>query len=281
MGWQITADPQAYAEHVMPLLARDPTAHTIALTVLDAVRKGIRWSDEPCWFGWHQAGGSVDGAIFQTPPHPLGLAVVPAGSEAELVAVVRDAGHTVAGVNGQMEAARRVGDAWRAGTGGSVTELLRTRLYRLDTLKPPTSSAVRGRPRRAGLHDLDLVMEWIVAFHLESHPDTATANRQQFRGKIEDGLVWFWEHDERPVSLAGCNPTTFGVARVGPVYTPPAERRHGYGSAVTAACTRDALERGAEQVVLFTDVANPTSNAIYQKIGYQPDHDRLTLAFSA
>jgi GNAT superfamily N-acetyltransferase len=71
------------------------------------------------------------------------------------------------------------------------------------------------------------------------------------------------------------------MVRVGPVYTPPELRGHGYASAVTAAVSRQALDAGAAQVLLFTDLANPVSNAIYQRIGYRPVEDRTVLAFSA
>lgn len=80
--------------------------------------------------------------------------------------------------------------------------------------------------------------------------------------------------------MAGRNRAAAGVARVGPVYTPPEQRRQGYGAAVTAACTSDALDRGASDVVLFTDLANPTSNAIYQQIGYRPLCDHLVITFA-
>ena len=71
-----------------------------------------------------------------------------------------------------------------------------------------------------------------------------------------------------------------GRARVGPVYTPPGLRGHGYASAATAAVSQQALDAGAGDVVLFTDLANPVSNSIYQRIGYQPVEDRTVLAFS-
>jgi predicted GNAT family acetyltransferase len=68
------------------------------------------------------------------------------------------------------------------------------------------------------------------------------------------------------VSLAAVSPPAVGVARVGPAYTPAHWRRHGYGAAATAATS-------ADHVVLYTDLANPTSNSIYQAIGYRSDHD--------
>ncbi len=79
--------------------------------------------------------------------------------------------------------------------------------------------------------------------------------------------------------MAGRNKTAAGVARVGPVYTPIGHRRRGYGAAVTEACTRVALERDTQDVVLFADLSNPTSNAIYQQIGYRPLRDHLVIDF--
>jgi predicted GNAT family acetyltransferase len=69
-----------------------------------------------------------------------------------------------------------------------------------------------------------------------------------------------------------------GMSRVTSVYTPMALRGHGYGSAVTAAASRWALEAGASDVVLFTDLANPISNAIYPRLEYRPVHDAVVLA---
>lgn len=88
-----------------------------------------------------------------------------------------------------------------------------------------------------------------------------------------------WEQDGQPVSLAGLTRQVAGQVRVGPVYTPPGHRGRGYGGAATWAVSQAALDAGAAQVVLFTDLANPTSNALYQRLGYQPVADRLVLAF--
>ena len=60
---------------------------------------------------------------------------------------------------------------------------------------------------------------------------------------------------------------------VGPVYTPPEHRKHGYGAAVSAMVSQWALDQGATDVLLFADLTNPISNSIYQRIGYQPLDD--------
>jgi predicted GNAT family acetyltransferase len=81
------------------------------------------------------------------------------------------------------------------------------------------------------------------------------------------GGVTLWLRDGDPVSLAGITRQTAGMVRAAPVYTPPAHRGHGYAAAVTAAVSRAALDAGAREVLLFTDLANPTSNRVYERLG--------------
>jgi predicted GNAT family acetyltransferase len=69
------------------------------------------------------------------------------------------------------------------------------------------------------------------------------------------------------------------VTRIGPVYTPPPERRRGYASACVAAASQLALSAGAERCMLYANLANPTSNSIYQQIGYRPVCDAQDYSF--
>jgi predicted GNAT family acetyltransferase len=93
------------------------------------------------------------------------------------------------------------------------------------------------------------------------------------------GAVWFWERDREPVCLVGRQPTISGVARIGPVYTPPEHRRHGYAAALTAAASQQALDDGTTAVTLFTDAANATSNGVYRRIGFREIARRVNLRF--
>jgi GNAT superfamily N-acetyltransferase len=151
---------------------------------------------------------------------------------------------------------------------------MRQCLFRLDELVEPRD--VAGAAVLASDADRDLVRRWFVAFTVESgalqgHPEEA-ADRA-----LKAGGCFLWRDPAgTPVSFASRRPVVGGSARVGPVYTPPEERSRGYGSAVTAAATRSILDDGAVPV-LFTDVANPTSNKIYQALGYQPVETRLTV----
>jgi GNAT superfamily N-acetyltransferase len=151
------------------------------------------------------------------------------------------------------------------------------RLFRLETLTDP--QGVDGVGVVATDGHRAFVRSSIAAFMVEAdafgHRDDSYAD-----SLIAAGLGWLWlDPAGEPVSLAARRPAVGGSARVGPVYTPPAARGHGYGSAVTAAVTRSILAEHAIPV-LFTDLANPTSNKIYQALGYEPVEDRLVVSFS-
>lgn len=118
---------------------------------------------------------------------------------------------------------------------------------------------------------------WWRDFAAEATPEELTGDGVPTvrRWVVAQRLCLWWDGD-RPVSMAGYAGPVAGVARVAPVYTPPEYRRRGYGAAVTAACSAHALTHGAATVMLYTDLANPTSNSIYQRIGYRPVSDART-----
>jgi len=279
MTWSFTADPERYAEHVLDLLSARPDANTVALTVLETLRAGQRFSDAEPLFGWFRDDGAVTGAFSMTPPYGVLLGELPAGSEAALVSGLREQGAAVPDVMGTVETAGRFAETWTAGAGLGVEVAMRHLLYTLGQLRPPAPPPA-GLARPAEPADLDLVMDWLVRFHDEAEASAATPQRAIYERRVELGLLWLWQ-DERgdPVSIASRNVTVAGVSRIGPVYTPPERRRHGYAAAVTAACSQHALDCGARQVVLFTDLTNPTSNSIYQQIGFQALDERVILRF--
>jgi GNAT superfamily N-acetyltransferase len=279
MSWTITDDPEAFAAAALPLLLADPVANTVALTVLNSLRGGHQFGEQPAMLAWYTEHDQVTGAVLQTPPFGLLLVVLPAGSEPELVEQLRRDGRPIPDANGAEETVQRFSSCWVAGTQLTVEPWIRQRLFRLADLCPP-QPAPAGSARPAGRPDEDLVMNWMQAFQDEAEPRDGEPNRRLHQHRIDHRLTWLWL-DERgdPVSLAGRNVTVAGVSRIGPVYTPPEHRRHGYAAGVTAACSQHALDTGAEQVILFTDLSNPTSNGVYQRLGYRPIGDRLILRY--
>jgi predicted GNAT family acetyltransferase len=101
------------------------------------------------------------------------------------------------------------------------------------------------------------------------------------RERVSYGGITVWEAAGEPVAIAGATRQVAGMGRIGPVYTPPEFRGRGYGSAATAAASQGLLAAGAEDVLLYTDLANPVSNSIYQRIGYRAVEDRVVLEFTA
>ncbi len=113
-----------------------------------------------------------------------------------------------------------------------------------------------------------------------SHQRDDTAGRRFIdnANAVGDRFV-LWNDDGSPVSMAMLRAPSAGVSRIGPVFTPPGSRGHGYGSAVTAAAAQLARDAGVDDVVLFADLANPTSNAIYQRIGFDAVADSVRVEF--
>jgi predicted GNAT family acetyltransferase len=271
MGWQFTTDIETYAAAVWDVLAANPFEHTVGLSIIEAVRGGHRYSEQEMLFGHHEDGG----AVSHTPPYELLLAAVPEHTLDELVDAVKDV--SFPGVNGVAETVDRFAARWTERHGLSVVPVHEMRLYRLATLTPP-EPAPPGRARPATDDDLVVAVRWLRAFQTEAGvpPNNVEA---MARRAIGEGRMWLWE-DDAPVALCSRTPANVGVARIAPVYTPPDHRRRGYGTAITAACTQDALARGAEHLVLFTDLANPTSNSIYQQIGFRPVRDYRVIHFA-
>jgi RimJ/RimL family protein N-acetyltransferase len=278
MPWTLTRDLDEFWAAAGDHLRAEPVLHTVPLTVLDRLgRRGpSAFGDDAPVYGWHQRpDGLVDGAFFQTPPFPVLVTTLPAGSAADLIGRLSAATGQPAAINLQSQDEADFGAAWAHATGGSATAIERSRLFRLDRLVHQ-EPAPPGAARVAGHSDRALLIDWNVAFGQEAGTFADNAARIVDDRLSHDGLT-LWEAGGSPVAMAGNTREVAGVVRIGPVYTPPAHRQRGYGGAVTAAVSQAALDAGASAVVLFTDLANPTSNALYRRIGYRPVCDRVLL----
>ena len=227
------------------------------------------------------AGGGIVAATMRTPPFNQVLSLTHDLEAVDLIVdAVSDA--SLPGVLGPTEAAARFANLWTDRTGSAARLATRERIFRLERLIPPARPAA-GRWRLATSADRDLVAEWIVAFAVEVRDAPAMDALQAADRWVRADHRWLylWESEERVVSLVGASGETPNGIRIGPVYTPPAERGRGYASSLTAAATADQLGRGRRFVFLFTDLANPTSNRIYRSLGYQPVCDVDEYLFEA
>ena len=225
------------------------------------------------WATVEDPGGHVVGAAMHTPPYHLFVSRMPSEAATALAGALADAGRELPGVNGAVASTTAFAQAWEARTGQASTVITAMRMYRLGRLARP-QSVPGGATLATNPDDVGLVAGWLAAFHDEAQPHAPVEDWPAFaERRIAAGHVHLWRDGGDPVALAAVSAAAAGVARVGPVYTPPASRRRGYGASVTAEATAAALDAGAEHVVLYTDLANPISNSIYQAIGYRVDHD--------
>lgn len=187
--------------------------------------------------------------------------------------------------NGDLEATVEYADRLAELTGGRMEVDVRTRQFEATTFTVPPAPA--GSLREAGPDDVDLLARW--------HRDFATAAEEQagrtagshhvlptpedLRSQIDTGGgYWFWtDPDGRPVHFTAVSPPAFGVCRIGPVYTPARYRGQGIAGYVVGVLTQRVLGQG-HRACLFTDQANPTSNALYQALGYRALGDTVELS---
>lgn len=234
----------------------------------------------PTWVSVDGADGPVAVAI-RTPPLNLLLALAPESAIEPLVGALVERGEPLPGVTGPVEAARAFADGWARAKAVSATVTMRQGLYELTMVVPPDPMAP-GALRQVRADEVDLVATWMADFatdaRLPAHEREVL--RRSAAARIAGGGLHAWEHEGGPVSMASLQGATPHGIRVGFVYTPPELRGRGYASACVAAVSERALASGKRFCTLYTDLANPTSNAIYQRVGYRRIGESVMIAFS-
>ncbi len=273
----VTRDAADFVEHTRDFLTRRPIEHNVLATVVATLEP--TYSTDAPMFAWVEAGGSseVVGAALRTPPRRLLVSSMSAEAADALMPKLLEADQELPGVNGPQPAASYVAEAWKRCAGGTVEPLMSQAIYWLAHVKQPPRPPA-GRPRPGDRSDRDLMIEWMRAFNRDAgvpEVDAESAIDRRLLGR----RVFVWEDDHRIVSMVGTGPAVAGVVRLGPVYTPPEARRHGYATALVADVSRRALAVGAAKCMLYTDLANATSNNIYQALGYRRSDDAQEYLF--
>ncbi|WP_405818328.1 GNAT family N-acetyltransferase [Streptomyces sp. NBC_01390] len=270
--WYLTDDVHDFLAHAGDFLRSRPALHTTALTTLEKLRTGgadAPVTEDPV-FGRLEEAGRVTAAFYRLTPHRILSTTSLTPEQADgLAAHLVTLGHRLPGVSAEIAAATAFAEAWQRHTGATPAFRNRIHLYRLGTLTPPEPIPA-GRGRLVGAEDHEHLMRWCREA-AEEFGEDVTINAETWpRTRFGEKRYTYWETpDGTPVSMAGVNPLVGGQVRVDPVYTPAQLRGRGYAGAVTVEVTRAALAAGATDVVLYTDPANPTSNALYRRIGYR------------
>lgn len=270
-------DARTFLESAEPWLLAAEAENNLLLGVAHQVARGNHPYDEPLYFAIVEDEGGVAGCAFRTPPFKLGLTRMPEGALAALVADVAEVYPDLPAVMGPPSVAEPFADRWSERTGAAAVIGMRQRIYELKEVTPPTSPA-RGALRRAEPGDMPLLGRWFKAFVEDTHLASATSDRLT-DAVLATADLYLWV-DEEPRSMAAATGETPNGIRVGAVYTPTEFRRRGYASTCVAELSRLQLEGSRRFCFLYTDLSNPTSNEIYQRIGYQPVCDVVDVNFA-
>jgi len=284
-------DPAEFLAAASGHLAADPVISTVVTTIAHRMQAhradGAERNSRDWWLVVSDDADRVVGAGMRTAPfapYPLFLLPMPDEAAIALASALHQREEEVLGVNGALPAVEMFATELARIVGGRVEVAQHTRLHELDELTPPAPAP--GGLQLATEDDLERAVEWFAAFMGDADEQAgrtrgASAHempeRAEMLRKIATGQIWFWvDGSGERVHLTSANPPAFGVARLGPVYTPPSQRGRGWASNAVADVSRRLQADGA-RVCLFTDQANPTSNKIYAALGYRPVVDMANL----
>lgn len=282
--------PRPFLDAAGELLASDPVLGSVIASVSERTARELAdghdsWAAvgapfERWWLVVRDDAGEVVSAAMRTAPfkpYPTFSMALPDDAARALAAALHQRGEHLGGANGALPGAEVLARATAELSGGELLVDKGTRLWEATSVEVPP--APEGRLRLATEEDAALVLAWFEAFHAEAdeqagrEPDPTSGEHNTIDSvlvRIREGVEWLWELPDGTVAhLTGAGPPSYGVSRIGPVYTPREHRGRGIASYVVGELTRRGLEAG-HRMCLFTDRANPTSNKIYAALGYEP-----------
>jgi predicted GNAT family acetyltransferase len=267
-------------DHALGLLEARPAEHNLLLGICAELGESrVTQGGPPYLVTVDEAQGPIAAAV-QVPPNNL---VLSCASPAALSLIVDDlvaTGRDLPGVIATAATAATFADLWTRAREVRATISMQQGIYQSQRVQPPVG--VPGVLRPAARDDLDFLLEWALGFAQDAHlPEQEHARVQDnMKTRIDRKSIFLWE-DGEPVSMAAHQAPIHHGVRVSFVYTPLMLRGKGYASACVAALTGRLLDAGCKFCCLYTDLANPTSNRIYQQIGYHLIARSAVLRFDA
>jgi|SRR5450631_2838519 len=270
-----TTDAVEYLDRVGVFLRRRPVEHSVLLSTA-ASRAGAagRTTGPDLWL-WVESDEEVVATAQHTPPHGAYLSTGPAEAVRALSQALWRLRPGLPGVAGLEPGPQEFAAEWARLGGPGATPAMRMGLYAADAVNIP--SGVPGRLRPANNDDAPVLRGWAEQFFAES--GATSSGRDEIGPRIEAGLLVVWEVGDVLLSMAATTAAQGGVSRVHLVYTPGQYRGRGFASACVATLTARELAEPGRICMLFTDLANPTSNGIYQRVGYSRIGDAVQLEF--
>jgi predicted GNAT family acetyltransferase len=268
-------DPREFFELVGPFLLRNEVENSqplgIARSFVDtATHDGLMFSVE--------SGADVVAVAVKSPHRNLVVTRAPEPAMRALANYLFAYALPVPGIVAPLDTAHDFSRAWKALTDLDCTQRIALRLFQATRVNEVAPA--KGYFRYAQRNDQELIESWLHAFIDECNLDRFESIRDRVMQMINLSNVGLWECEEN-TSMAAITRRSDRGAHLSWVYTPKPHRGKGYATACVAELCKRELEHGKQYCTLFTDLANPTSNAIYQRVGFEPVCDSVDLVFKA
>ncbi|WP_164667521.1 GNAT family N-acetyltransferase [Virgibacillus doumboii] len=259
-----------YKNKVEDILLEKEACNNLMLGILGRIEHDPEAYVNGYYLGIAEVDGKAVYAFMQTPPNNWILADIE-HTKNDVIHHITDFLYTndveVPGVMGPTEQAGTFKDAWERLNNCSSTIHVKQLIYRLDDVKPISKG--EGRLTAATSNDHQLVKKWLIQFGVEANEQISDKKADQVAESfINNGSLHLWMVNDQPVSMVNQSRKTKNGATINAVFTPDEHKRNGYATASVAALSEKLLGEGFQFCSLYTDLANPTSNNIYKKIGY-------------
>lgn len=287
MQWKVWESASAFLERNVEWLGEHESHNSLPLGLALRTQAGSCADDEGTRFFSVERDGEPVGAAMQTPGRPVIFTRMGEDVARFISEQLPEHLENLTGCVGPKEVTDLVAQLWRAQQPGELELHARMRLFELtDLTSPPIAE---GAMRQATQADFEFAQRWMYAFGIDCNlPGVVPGQLPRHVPALDQRSLYLWEVDGQPVACAAWARPVRECITIGFVYTPNECRGRGYASNVVAGLTAGLLDGSLYQparkrVNLFTDLANPTSNSIYRKLGYQPigDHNQYMYAAKA
>ena len=266
MQIQRYTDARAFNDRTAPAL--EPAERENNL-LLGAARRLARLPEDAAFMASVEDDGKVVCAALLVPPFNLLISPAPTATLEALARQLQAWGIAIPGVMALAPVSVAFAALWQRLQRCGAERGKDLQLLALGVA--PKATAAPGMLRAAAATDIPVLTRWGGEFFAEV--GLPPAERDLFIARLDEAIaaerLWLWESDGQPVSMLGYGETTTRAVRIGPVYTPRARRGCGFASVAVAGLSRRLLASGRSWCLLFADVENPISAALYRRIGYE------------
>lgn len=271
------SDARAFLDRAEGWLLENEAEYNLILAIAGQLLRGVDSFVEPLYLATIEDKARVVGCAWRTPPFKLGLTRMPIASISALAADVAAVYDRLPALLGPEPEALEFAECWSRETGVTYAPGMRQAIYSVERVQLPERLAP-GAMRIAQLDDLPLISEWSEGF-VRDVGLPAYETPGDLERAIENGGYSIWQ-DGEPRSMTSARGRTRNGIRVGAVYTPARFRGRGYATALVGSLSHRLLDAGHRFCFLYADLENPTSNKIYQQIGYLRVGDCIDVNFS-